>query len=355
MLVGDVLLPPEFADRALARAVLSDDVTLDPVTLTGFAPRAIGPFAVAVPGEGTARALIWRAPAAASRARLDWFLGIFGLTAAIMATPAGRLVGFRPGAQPAAPAPVAPAILAEALAELDAAHDRDAPAQLRARLQQILVRAASRHRAGREAGDPPPLQAAPQVVSTRYPYGNYFALAEQEIAFPLYRGGHSQVVNRAAFLCGDAVTVLPYDPPRDRVLLVEQFRFGPWMRGAPNAWSIEPIAGRIDPGETPEATARREAVEEAGLTLGRMHHIGDYYPSPGAVSEYLYSYVAEADLPDDCTGIGGLDGEDEDIRALLWSYDELAEAVRKGRITNGPLLLSALWLQLHRDRLQAGA
>ena len=61
-------------------------------------------------------------------------------------------------------------------------------------------------------------------------------------------------VTRAAFVSGDAVTVLPYDPLRDRVLVVEQFRAGPQARGDAQAWQMEAIAGRIDPGETPEAS-----------------------------------------------------------------------------------------------------
>ena len=98
----------------------------------------------------------------------------------------------------------------------------------------------------------------------------------------------------------------PYDPVRDTVMLVEQFRFGPHARGDARSWSLEPIAGRIDPFETPEVAVRREAAEEARLSLHALHRIGRYYVSPGAVTEYLITYVGIANLPASAEGVSGL-------------------------------------------------
>jgi nudix-type nucleoside diphosphatase (YffH/AdpP family) len=154
---------------------------------------------------------------------------------------------------------------------------------------------------------------------------------------------------------GDAVTVLPWDPVRDRVLVVEQFRAGCWMRGDANPWSIEPVAGRIDGGETPEEAARRETREEAGLALHELLPVGTYYPSPAAVTEYLYSYVALADLPDGAAGVGGAEEEAEDIRGHVIAFETLMELIDSGEVANGPLILTALWLSRHRERLRRGA
>lgn len=233
------------------------------------------------------------------------------------------------------------------------------PAEVADRFAMIRLRAASRVRA----------QAAPMAASLRKPWGadgivvrskskpyvNYFALEEQELSFPRFDGSMSPVVNRAGFLGGDAVTVLPYDPQRDTVLVVEQFRVGPYMRGDLYPWILEPIAGRIDPGETPEETARREALEEAHLEIGRLERVGHYYPSPGAVSEYLYTYVALCDLPDSAAGLGGMLDEAEDIRSHVISFGRLMELVQTGEANNAPLLMSALWLSQNRDRLRAAA
>ncbi|MDA5094681.1 gamma-glutamylcyclotransferase [Aliiroseovarius sp. KMU-50] len=224
------------------------------------------------------------------------------------------------------------------------------------RFQMIRLRAASKVRA-RATPSPADLRSSwgpdrVQVAHRSRPYTNYFALEEEDLSFPRFDGAMSPLVNRAAFVGGDAVTVLPYDPKRDAVLVVEQFRIGPYMRGDLHPWVLEPIAGRIDPGEGPEETARREAVEEANLTIGDLEHVGNYYPTPGAVTEYLYSYVALCDLPEDAAGLGGMLGEAEDIRSHVISFERLMELVRTGEADNAPLLLSAYWLMQNRDRLR---
>lgn len=354
MVFGDLVLGPAFGNDKLVRAVLGD-APLDLVAMAGLRDVPSGYLSGHIEdADATAQVYVARQISAEAAERLDWVMVVMGMVAAPIKTDRGRVVAYVPKSTPRAVTPIDPGILAEAMGEIVACKGRICAARCFERLEQILVRAASRARA-LETEQTPTIATAPRVSQTRHPYMNYFTLVEQDIAFPRFDGTFSDRVTRAAFVSGDAVTVLPYDPPRDRVLVIEQFRFGPWLRGAQNPWSIEAIAGRIDASETPEQAGRREAVEEAGLTLGRFHSVGNYYPSPGAVTEYLYSYVAEADLPDGCDGLGGQEAEHEDIRSMLWSFDELMDAVRTGRLDNGPALVSALWLQVHRDRLQAGA
>ncbi|MCC5966941.1 MAG: NUDIX hydrolase [Natronohydrobacter sp.] len=188
------------------------------------------------------------------------------------------------------------------------------------------------------------------------PYAWYFGVREDDLRFRRFDDSLSDVVKRAGFVMSDAVTVLPYDPKRDRVMLVEQFRYGPWLRGVRNPWSLEPIAGRVDPFETPELAALREAQEETGLTLeaDRLVAVGNAYPSPGAITEYLYHYVALCDLPDGSEGVSGLETEAEDIRSHVISFNRLMELVTSGEAQNGPLVLTAWWLAAHRDGLRAG-
>jgi ADP-ribose pyrophosphatase len=191
-----------------------------------------------------------------------------------------------------------------------------------------------------------------EVAARHYPYANYFAVEEYDLSFRRFDGTMSPVVNRATYISGDAVTVLPYDPVRDRVLLVEQFRAGPYARGDANPWQMEAIAGRIDPGETPEEAARREGFEEAGLQLGDLLPVAGYYPTPAGKTEFLYSFVALADLPDGVAGVFGVEGEAEDIRGHLVSFDRLMELVASGEAANAPLILTALWLQRERVLLR---
>lgn len=228
---------------------------------------------------------------------------------------------------------------------------------IRARLVQMRMSAGSRARAAASA---PPMglrhHARPgdvEEVRRIQPYANYFAVEEYDVRFRRFNGTMSEVVNRGVFISGDAVTILPYDPVRDRVLVVEQWRAGPWGRDDPQPWLLEPIAGRIDPDEPPEVTGRREAVEEAGLEVGTLHLANAFYPSPGAKAEFVYAYVGIADLPDTAAGIFGLEGEAEDIRGHLIAFDRLMEMVAGGEIQSAPLLITAYWLARERERLRA--
>lgn len=186
-------------------------------------------------------------------------------------------------------------------------------------------------------------------------YSNFFSFEEVNLKHRTFAGDMGPEIQRGVTMTADAATVLPYDPTRDRVLLVEQFRASMLMRGDRHPWGIEAIAGRLDPGETPESTVHREAMEEAGLKLGELHFVGKYYSSPGSNTEFLYSYVAECDLPDDAAGLGGLIAEGEDIRAVVVEYATFDAAVRAGDINIGPLLLTAFWLRSEREALRQRA
>jgi len=217
--------------------------------------------------------------------------------------------------------------------------------RIRARAAAQVNAQASRHGAGT-------LQGHVQMDHHQRVYSNFYALDEMRMRFEQFDGGLSEQVERAVFVGSDAAIVLPYDPVRDRVLLIEQVRMGPLARGDKSRWQLEPIAGAVDPGETPQTAARREALEEAGLTLGSIIPVSEVYASPGNSTEFYYIYLGLADLPDDVTGIGGLDSETEDIRSHLMSFDGLMELVDGMGAANAPLVLVAYWLARHRDGLR---
>ena len=182
-------------------------------------------------------------------------------------------------------------------------------------------------------------------------YAKYFAVDEYRLRFRRFDGAFSAPVERAVFASGDAVMLLPYDPRRDAVLLVEQFRSGPFARGEADPWCLEGVAGRCDPMEDPETTARREAEEEAGLRIGRVERIGAYYSSVGMLSEHITAFVGEADLGA-AGGDFGLASEDEDIRAHVAPLSEALAALASGEVNNGPTMITLLWLDRHAERLR---
>jgi nudix-type nucleoside diphosphatase (YffH/AdpP family) len=235
------------------------------------------------------------------------------------------------------------------------------PAAVLARYPLMLMRGGARVRAEEESDARAPdwqirrRAGLDDVIENHWAqvYANYFSVEEYDLRFRRFDGTMSQSVNRAIFLSGDASVVLPYDPVRDRVLVIEQFRMGPYGRGDLHPWLLEAIAGRVDGGETPETAAYREAREEAGLNLCDLIPVAHYYPSPAAKSEYLYTYLGLADLPDGAAGLGGLATEVEDIRAHLLSFDTLIALVDSSEIDNAPLIILANWLARNRARLRS--
>jgi ADP-ribose pyrophosphatase len=216
---------------------------------------------------------------------------------------------------------------------------------IRTRAAAMVNAAQSKHGAGT-------LNGKVDVQQIDRVYTNYFALNEYRLQHERFDGTMSGVLERAVFVASDAALVLPYDPVRDCVMLVEQLRMGPIARGDGSVWQLEPIAGRVDPGETPQEAAHREAAEEAGITLKTLEKVGEVYASPGDSTEFFYIYVGLTDLPDKSTGVSGLHTEDEDIRSHLMSFDDLMSMVDAQQAANAPLVLAAYWLARHRDRLR---
>lgn len=192
-----------------------------------------------------------------------------------------------------------------------------------------------------------------EVAKKTREYTDFFALDSYELSHERFDGTMTENLSRAVFVGTDAAILLPYDPKRDRVLLVEQMRMGPLGRGDTNLWQFEPIAGRVDAGETPAQCAIREAQEEVGLEITTLEPVCEAYASPGCTTEFFFQYVGLTDLPDDIVGISGLETENEDIRTHLLSFDALMALVQSQQAANVPLVTLAYWLAFHRPRLRS--
>lgn len=361
---------------ALRRVVLgdADGVSAARATLAGYRTHWVAgqDFPMLVETEGAiAEGLLLDGLDAVHRARLDFFEGGFDydLVPVTVDTEAGprAALRYRPdGAmRPGDPwrlsdwgeqnGPLWVAAATEAMAYFG----RCSAAELARRMPMIRLRASAHVRAQTSA--PTTLRSAMnvdndvRVLRAERPYADYFSVSDVDLTYRRFDGSMSGPVARAGFVMGDAVTVLPYDPVADTVLLIEQFRMGPYMRGDPKPWVLEPIAGRIDPGEAVETTARREALEEANLRVDKLHFVSGHYPSPGAVTEFIYAYVAEADLAGMDGTIAGLETEAENIRSHVISFDRFMALVESGEVAAGPLVVSAFWLAMNRARLRGDA
>ncbi len=189
-----------------------------------------------------------------------------------------------------------------------------------------------------------------EVVEREACFRGFYQLDRLHLRHRLFAGDMGKLISRELFVRHDAVCVLPYDPQRDCVVLIEQFRVGALDKSL-NPWLIELVAGLIDKDEEPEEVARREAVEEAGLELAELWPLTQYYPSPGGSDERVHLYVGRCDSRG-AGGVHGLEEEGEDIRVLVWSLDEALAALDDGRIDNAASIIALQWLALNRDKVR---
>jgi len=203
----------------------------------------------------------------------------------------------------------------------------------------------------RATGDPRDVTRDVVVHRHHRAYVNYFGMEEIDLQHRQHDGTMGPILRRAGLMQGSAVAVLPYDPVRDTVLLIEQFRPPVFLLEDPEPWLWEAVAGMIDPGETPEQAAHREGLEEAGITFEALHYAGGAYSSSGASTGYVYFFVGSGALTQTTTS-GGLDAEGEDIRSQILPFDRFIDMVDKHVFKDLQLLTLAHWLARHRDRLR---
>lgn len=188
-----------------------------------------------------------------------------------------------------------------------------------------------------------------KILNQANKYKGYVSVENVELRHRLLSGKLGPSIKRDMIRVNRAVSVLPYDPVRDEVIFIRQFRVGVWGAGvAP--WLEESVAGVIDPGEVPEATARRETIEETGCVVSDLKYICEYFPSPGVITEHLTLYCGIVDT-ENAGGHFGLEEEGEDIEAIVKPWDEAWSEVENGRLFDAKLLLSMMWLSQKKESL----
>lgn len=117
-----------------------------------------------------------------------------------------------------------------------------------------------------------------------------------------------------------------------RVLLVRQYRHAVGR----HLWEL--VAGRIEPGESPRAAARRELAEETGYAAQRFRKLLDLFPTPGFVSERMIVYAAEGLR----AGAAAPEG-DERITTRKFSLRELEAMMRRGTLRDAKSIAALLY------------
>lgn len=188
------------------------------------------------------------------------------------------------------------------------------------------------------------------IQQRRVVYQGFFKMHQVQLRHKKFEGGWTPVLNRELFERPPAVGVLLYDPYKDTVVLIEQFRIGA-LEASEGPWLLELVAGIVESGEEPEKVAHREAMEEAGIEIMDMEYICEYYSSPGGSSEKLTLFCGGVDSTD-VGGVHGLAHEGEDIWVQVFSRAEAWKALQENYINNASTIIALQWLQMNWQRLQ---
>jgi ADP-ribose pyrophosphatase len=137
---------------------------------------------------------------------------------------------------------------------------------------------------------------------------------------------------------GGAV-VVALDAER-RVCLLRQFRH------AAGGWLMELPAGKLDGGEPPIECARRELAEEGGVTAGRWENLGEFFSSPGILTEVIHVFLAR-----DLAASDALPEEHEVFEVSWVPLEEAVALAAGGHLQDAKTLIGLLWA---RERLAGG-
>ncbi len=136
-----------------------------------------------------------------------------------------------------------------------------------------------------------------------------------------------------------SIVIMAVDDARaePRILLARQYRHA----AGDYLWELP--AGRIDPGESELAGAKRELIEETGYSAAHWRRVLFYYASPGFLDETMAVYLA--------TGLrrGKAQPEDDEvIRIRMFPLSQLVRMLVKGAIRDGKTIAGVLWLAQQR-------
>ncbi|MFV3128576.1 NUDIX domain-containing protein [Niveispirillum sp. KHB5.9] len=195
--------------------------------------------------------------------------------------------------------------------------------------------------------------SAVEVLDERFKHRGFMNFSVMRLRHERFAGGMTPEIERDVCYRGRAVAIILYDPAADILVMVEQFRIGPFAAGA-NPWILEFVAGMVKPGEDPVEVSVREAMEEAGCTPRDVRLVWSVMPTPGGSTEIVDICAGLVDS----TGLGGIHGvaeEVEDIRVHLVPAETAITLMDENRVASGFTLLGLSWFARHRDRLRREA
>ncbi len=180
------------------------------------------------------------------------------------------------------------------------------------------------------------------IENERTVFEGFFTLKSYQLKFRLFQGGWSSSVQREVLQHPGAVGILLYDALQQKCVFVEQFRSGV-MNTDRSPWLVELVAGLIEPNETQQNVALREAEEEAGLVVSDILPICHYWTTPGISNEQMWLFCGKVDAS--CAPqYAGNEHEAEDIKIHVLDVANAQQALAKNEFCNAPTIIALQWL-----------
>jgi nudix-type nucleoside diphosphatase (YffH/AdpP family) len=182
------------------------------------------------------------------------------------------------------------------------------------------------------------------IERKRYILDDFFKIEEAYVQFEQFNGEMSPLIRYLKLERGKAAAVLVFNRSTEKLILISQFRYPTYQNN--HGWTIEVIAGMVDPGETPEESARRELQEEIGINIETLEHITTFYSSPGGSSEQIYLYYSEVSGEQTkYKKTGGLLASGEDIKVIELALAEALAKIKTGEIVDAKTIIGIYWLE----------
>jgi ADP-ribose diphosphatase len=190
-----------------------------------------------------------------------------------------------------------------------------------------------------------------EIIEASTPFRRFLRIDTIRFRHRLFSGEWSTPHTYDVLRRGAAAAIVLYDPDRDAVVLIEQFRLPALLAGG-SPLQLEVVAGLVDGNEPPQSVAVRETREETGMTVtGELIAIQRYLPSCGASDESVHLFCARIDARA-AGGVHGAAEEGEDIRTVVKTIGEIEALLDAGAIENGHSLVALYWLLRHRAELR---
>ena len=183
-----------------------------------------------------------------------------------------------------------------------------------------------------------------KIINKKNLYSGFFILNKYEFIYQKHDGNWTNKVEREIFSGAHVSTVLPFDPIKNEILLIKQFRAGIISRYDED-YLYEIVAGIIDNNENPEEAAIRECAEETGCVVKKIIPIQSYFPAPGSSESYYHLYLGEVNSFNG-ERIMGLENENENILVKAFKVEEIRKMLKEKVIKNGLTLIALQWFFL---------